>query len=110
MKKKKKKKKLNKVLCDADELNIYSLKECHFAVLLFHILITQSQPNPFQLSVAADCGLPVCSLQDVKGIREDEETPADRGTSTPGTWRFCFRQVLNSTWVHTDAIVCDLLT
>jgi hypothetical protein len=44
-------KKKAELLCDADELEIHSLKES-FAVLLFHI--TQSQPNPFQ-HLSAQC-------------------------------------------------------
>ena len=48
------------------------------------------------------CFLAVCSWQDGKWIREDEEASVNRGTSKPGAW--CF--VLSSFWPCLDSNWC----
>ena len=118
-----KKEKPNKVSCDADELDIYSLQDSlavffqyppHYPLIDIYSQSQQEEPlivpatsllvamasmtRQFVFSSAFNCafgcGLPVCSRQDGNWTLEDEEAPINRGTSKPGTW--CF--VLSSFW------------
>ena len=112
-----KKEKPNKVSCDADELDIYSLQDRlavffqyppHYPLIDIYSQSQQEEPlivpaTSLQVAMASmtrqfvfssafncafGCGLPVCSQQDGNWTLEDEEAPVNRGTSKPGTWCF----------------------
>ena len=112
-----KKEKPNKVSCDADELDIYSLQDS-LAVFfqypprypLIDIYSQSQQEEPLivpatslQVAMASmtrqfvfssafncafGCGLPVCSRQDGKWIKEEKMSESLRDTSEPGAWCF----------------------
>ena len=85
-------------------------------VLQFCRFTSQSQPNSFWRSVSTCLyyigGLPVCSWQDEKWIRENEEAPVNRGTSRPGTWCFVFSKfwpyLLGVIWICSLFATSDL--
>ena len=113
-----KKEKPNKVSCDAaDELDIYSLHDSLAVVFqypphdpLIDIYSQSQQEEPLivpatslQVAMASmtrqfvfssafncafGCGLPVCSRQDGKWIKEEKMSESLRDTSEPGAWCF----------------------
>ena len=127
-----KKEKPNKVSCDADELDIYSLQDSlavffqyppHYPLIDIYSQSQQEEPlivpaasllvamasMPLQFvfssafNCAFGCGLPVCSRQDGKWIKEEKMSESLRDTSEPGAWCFVlssFWQCFGSDWCH----------
>ena len=132
-----KKEKPNKVSCDADELDIYTLQDSlavffqyppHYPLIDIYSQSQQEEPlivpatsllvamasmtRQFVFSSAFNCafgcGLPVCSRQDGNWTLEDEEAPVNRGKSKPITWCFVLSSFCNAS-VQIDVIVYNFL-
>ena len=133
-----KKEKPNKVSCDADELDIYTLQDSlavffqyppHYPLIDIYSQSQQEEPlivpatsllvamasmtRQFVFSSAFNCafgcGLPVCcSRQDGNWTLEDEEAPVNRGKSKPITWCFVLSSFCNAS-AQIDVIVYNFL-
>ena len=130
-----KKEKPNK--CDADELDIYSLHDSlavvfqyppHYPLIDIYSQSQQEEPlivpatsllvavasmtRQFVFSSAFNCafgcGLPVCSWQHGKWIREEKMSASLRDTSEPGAWCFVLSSFCNAS-AQIDVIVYNFL-
>ena len=126
-----KKEKPNKVSCDADELDIYSLQDSlavvfqyppHYPLIDIYSQSQQEEPlivpatsllvamasmtRQFVFSSAFNCafgcGLPVCSL------KEEKMSASLRDTDEPSTWCFVLSSFCNAS-VQIDVIVYNFL-